>query len=101
MKFLLLVVVLISLEQHGRAIDILDDRCLTDSSCGTTEYCDRDFPNPFGRCKPGYAADATCLFDRHCASKNCSFFKCKARILIKNGPCKVNKEPPIGILFLF
>lgn len=69
---------------HSGIIDILDDRCLTDSSCGSTEYCDRDFPNPFGRCKAGLDSDKACLLDRYCASKQCSFFRCKPRVQVIN-----------------
>jgi hypothetical protein len=64
-------------------VDILDDRCLTDSSCRPTEYCDRDFPNPFGRCKQGYDANESCLMDRHCASKKCHFFRCQPRVQVR------------------
>lgn len=73
------------------AFDILG-KCLTDSSCRSSQYCDRDFPNPFGKCVDGYPEGSRCLMDRYCESKQCSFFKCKKRIQVKDGPCAVSAD---------
>lgn len=76
------------------SIDLIDGKCLSDSSCKVTEYCERDFPNPFGSCVAGHEESHSCLFDRHCASKRCHYFRCKKRIQIRNGPCKISADCP-------
>jgi hypothetical protein len=70
-----------------RSIDLIDGKCITDSSCKSNEFCDRDLLNPFGLCKVGHEEGHACLFDSHCASKQCSFFRCKKPIMVKDGPC--------------
>lgn len=67
---------------------LIGEKCLTDSQCRSSEYCNRNFPNPFGECIQGDSEGKGCIMDRYCASKKCSFFKCKKQILIKDGPCK-------------
>lgn len=77
-----------------RLIDLFDNRCVFDSTCRSAEYCDRDFPNPFGRCKPGLLEGAKCFMDRYCASKRCSYFSCEKRIQVANGPCSISADCP-------
>lgn len=72
------------------SLDLLGDRCLLDSQCRTTQYCETDFPNPVGDCKDGKDEGELCLRDRTCASKKCHFFKCKKRLQVKDGPCKIS-----------
>jgi hypothetical protein len=74
------------------ALDIIDSKCIKDSNCKSDEYCDHDFPNPIGECKEGHGEKHSCLLDRHCASKRCSFFRCKKRIQVKDGPCKITAD---------
>jgi len=78
----IIVIFIMALVNGGILSDMLDMGCLTDSSCRSAEYCDRDFPNPFGKCKLGADADRPCIMDRHCASKKCSFFRCTPRIMV-------------------
>jgi hypothetical protein len=73
-------------------LDIIDSKCIKDSNCKSDEYCDHDFPNPIGECRVGHPEKHTCLLDRHCASKRCSFFRCKKRIQVKDGPCKITAD---------
>lgn len=60
-------------------VDLLNNSCVKDSNCDRTEYCDHDFPNPIGKCRKGLEANEYCVLDRHCASKHCHLFHCKAR----------------------
>ena len=66
------------------------DKCLLDSNCESTAYCDHDFPNPFGKCVKGADDGSLCVRDRYCASKKCSFFKCKVRKHQRDGICKTH-----------
>ena len=77
-------------------LDLLAGRCLVDSGCEITQYCDRDFPNPVGKCIDGLPAGKSCLRDRHCASKDCSFFTCKERMRVRDGPCKSSIDCPLN-----
>jgi hypothetical protein len=96
MRFLLLlsigVLVWTTAIVNVLSIDLIDGKCLVDNNCKSDEYCDHDFPNPIGACKTGHDQGHSCLFDRHCASKRCHFFRCKKRIQIKDGPCKINAD---------
>jgi hypothetical protein len=71
---------------------IFGDRCLKDGSCGPTQYCDHDFPNPFGKCKEGLVDGSACIRDSRCASKKCSFFFCASRNRVVNGTCQINAD---------
>lgn len=72
----------------------LTDRCVSDSNCKMDEYCDKGLLNPFGKCKEGLKNGELCLQDSKCASKRCSYFICKERIKIRDGPCKVAQDCP-------
>jgi hypothetical protein len=65
-----------------------------DSSCKSTEYCDKQLFSAFGVCKEGHEENHSCMFDSHCASKQCSYFKCVKRVMIKDGPCKQSADCP-------
>ncbi|CAF0855049.1 unnamed protein product, partial [Brachionus calyciflorus] len=76
-----------------RGIDLLPGgTCLTDSNCRSSEYCNHKLINPFGECVKGDDEGSKCLMDRYCASKQCSFFTCKKRIQVKDGPCKKSAD---------
>ena len=62
--------------------------CLRSSNCDPTEYCDRDFPNPLGKCKQGSDNGEACVLDKYCASKRCKLFKCVGREQIRDGLCR-------------
>lgn len=62
--------------------------CLRSSNCGFTEYCDRDLPNPIGKCKQGSEEGESCILDKYCASKRCKLFKCVRRETIRDGVCQ-------------
>ncbi len=94
MRFVVFSLILVLNVLSTRSIDILNGACLTDTNCGTTEYCDHDFPNPIGRCKTGYEPGENCFRDKHCASKRCHLFKCEKRLQMKDGPCKINEDCP-------
>ena len=66
----------------------LTQACLLDSTCLPSQYCETSFPNPIGKCVDGLEEGKACLRDRTCASKQCSFFRCKKRVGVSNGPCK-------------
>lgn len=66
----------------------LTETCLSSSNCGPTEYCDRDLPNPIGKCKQGYEPGSSCLRNQVCASKKCTFFTCAQRDQIQDGNCE-------------
>ncbi len=70
-----------------KSFDLTNGFCLTSSNCGSTQYCDRDLPNPIGKCKEGYKEGERCIRDKHCASKRCNFFKCVSREKVKDGLC--------------
>jgi hypothetical protein len=89
--FIVLGLAVVVVQVNG---DILGGGCITDGMCRPTEYCDHDFPNPIGKCKMGQEEGQGCFRDRYCASKICSFFKCKKRIQIRNGPCKISADCP-------
>ena len=74
--------------------ELLAGKCLRDNNCEPTQYCDHDFPNPIGDCVEGLKENESCLRDRKCASKQCSYFKCKKRIQVKDGPCKLDADCP-------
>lgn len=74
--------------------DILG-KCVADSSCKIEEYCNKDFPNPFGLCKQGLKVGELCLKDSKCSSKRCHFFVCKERLTMRDGPCKVQQDCPV------
>ena len=94
MKVIILIstIYLILITNQVCGIKILNGVCLRSSNCGPTEYCDRDFPNPVGKCKEGYVSGKHCLADRYCASKKCSFFVCKGQEKIRDGKCEKKLE---------
>ncbi len=83
-----------ALDLFKKGIDLMPDTCVTDSNCRSAEYCDHDFPNPFGKCAKGKDEKEMCMFDRHCASKRCSLFRCERRLQIRDGPCKISADCP-------
>lgn len=78
--------------QDREARGLIGNKCLLDTNCNTIQYCDQEFPNPVGTCKDGHKEGEACLKDSHCASKQCHFFKCKKRIEVKDGPCKISAD---------
>jgi hypothetical protein len=69
-------------------------KCVSESSCKLDEYCDKDFPNPFGVCKEGLKVGDFCLKDSRCSTKRCNYFRCKERLTLRDGPCKVHQDCP-------
>jgi hypothetical protein len=67
-------------------------KCVGDNECKTHEFCDHTGINPIGSCKVGKEVSKSCVFDRHCASKNCHLLKCVARKPVKDGPCTKDKH---------
>jgi hypothetical protein len=64
------------------------NQCLNHSECRRTDYCDKSFLNPIGKCVLGKEDGGLCK-DRHkCISKHCALFQCKSRKLVKDGSCK-------------
>ncbi|CAF0925631.1 unnamed protein product [Brachionus calyciflorus] len=53
----------------------------------TDEFCDHTGINPIGSCKEGKKVNDSCVFDRHCRTKNCHLFKCVSRKPVRDGPC--------------
>ena len=62
-------------------------KCISDHECKTHEYCDHTGINPFGSCKQGKETNHTCVFDRHCKTKNCHLLKCVTKKPVKDGVC--------------
>lgn len=90
LKTLLFLVFLVDFS-YGSSVakrGLIGERCLTDSQCRSSQYCSHSFLNPLGECIQGDEEGKRCVMDRYCASKKCSFFKCKKQILVKDGPCK-------------
>ena len=83
-----------ALDLIKKGIDLMPSTCVTDSNCRSHEFCDHDFPNPFGKCAKGKSEGEMCMFDRHCASKRCSYFRCEKRVQLKDGPCKISADCP-------
>lgn len=88
---LVLIVAAVVADAHaGLLKDVIDFGCLKDSNCGGAEFCDRDFPNPLGRCTAGLEAGSKCLLSRYCASKKCNFFRCSPRLTVNKVPENAN-----------
>ncbi len=51
------------------------NKCISDHECKSHEFCDHTGINPFGTCHVGKEANRSCMFDRHCASKQCHHLK--------------------------
>jgi hypothetical protein len=68
------------------------NKCVADSNCKRREYCDKSLFNPLGECKPGIDDGSFCSRDHKCASKQCSFFRCKSMLLVRDGLCNQNED---------
>jgi hypothetical protein len=68
------------------------NKCISDHECKPTEYCDHTGINPLGKCHAGKETKESCVFDRHCKSKNCHLMKCVARKPVRDGPCAANEH---------
>ena len=85
--YLTKIFLLFVLMKLGDCYDFTNGFCITSTNCGSTQYCSRDLPNPIGKCKDGYKDGESCLRNKYCESKRCSFFKCVSRDKSKDGMC--------------
>ena len=63
-------------------------KCISDHDCKQHEYCDHTGINPFGSCKDGKDTNQTCVFDRHCKTKQCHLLKCVKKKPVRDGVCE-------------
>ena len=71
-----------------------ENTCFFDSSCLSSQYCDKRLLDIRGRCVEGTEENTPCFRDRTCASKQCHLFQCKKRMNVQNGPCVKSADCP-------
>ena len=85
---LLCILCLIFYFKKVNGIDLLNGKCILDSQCLPTQYCKTSIPNPLiGDCIEGKIEGEWCIKDSSCASKICSYLKCKKRVTLRDGTC--------------
>jgi hypothetical protein len=94
MKFSFILIYFVSITRVFCVLSDLLGKCLSNSNCKSTEYCDRELLSPLGECKQGLENGKACLKNSICASKRCSLFRCVERNKFKDGQCKMHQDCP-------
>jgi hypothetical protein len=88
MNFQLLTVCLIIYLNETNGLNLLGGKCILDAQCLPTQYCKTGLLNPLiGECVEGKIEGEWCIKDSSCASKICSYLKCKKRVTLRDGIC--------------